>query len=71
MIWWSYRGRHATWDTRPATNLTQVYYPASGIVDTVGRGGRRETGARLARIDSHVCTASVASWTNDFRRGVD
>ena len=27
--------------TRPATNLALVYYPASGIVDTVGRGGAR------------------------------
>jgi hypothetical protein len=27
--------------TRPATNLALVYYPDSGLVDTVGRGGAR------------------------------
>jgi len=27
--------------TRPATNLALVYYPESGLVDTVGRGGAR------------------------------
>src|SRR5690606_29629666 len=27
--------------TRPATNLALVYFPASGIVDTVGRGGAK------------------------------
>lgn len=27
--------------TRPATNLALVYYPESGIVDTVGRGGAK------------------------------
>jgi hypothetical protein len=45
--------------TRPATNLALVYYPDSGLVDTVGRGGARVHQPLVALFARHLLKQEV------------
>jgi len=46
--------------TRPATNLALVYYPDSGLVDTVGRGGARVHQPLVTLFARHLLKQEVA-----------
>jgi len=65
--------------TRPATNLALVYFPASGIVDTVGRGGAKVHQPLVTLFARHLLKQEVKPeavkqpmfYLNRLRHGLD